>query len=149
MTTYAVFEPPLGGDPVATADATRFVPDRFHWLAFLAPALFCVLNRLWVWLILYVVAVGAIMALSQILPDLAGPLLLGLSLLFGFEAPQLIGHSLARRGFRPAGYVVGDTLEDAERRFFDQMRPSARAPAGPAGPMPPRAGGPAIIGFGT
>jgi hypothetical protein len=149
MTTYAVFEPPMGGDPVTSADATRFVPDRFHWFAFLLPAVFCLVNRLWLGLFVYCVAVGAIVALANVLPDLAAPNLFGLSLLMGFEAPELIGRNLARRGFRPAGYVFGATLEEAERRFFDQVRVPVAVPVSAIGPMPPRATGPAVIGFGT
>jgi Protein of unknown function (DUF2628) len=148
MTVYAAFEPPTGADPVLRAEATRLVADRFHWLACLLPPVFFVRHRLWLWLAAYVAAVIGLFALSPVLPDLAGPALLGLSILTGLEASELIGNGLVRRGWRPAGLVAGATLEEAERRFFARAHlPAPRATVAPA-PLAPRPAGRPVIGFG-
>jgi hypothetical protein len=42
-----------------------------------------------------------------------------LALLVGFEAGTLRRWKLSRGGWTNLGVVVGDSLEDAERRFFD------------------------------
>jgi hypothetical protein len=54
-------------------------------------------------------------------------------LLVGIEASSLRRWKLTRRGFENLGVVVGDNLEDAERRFFDGWAAQAeRAPPAPA-----------------
>jgi hypothetical protein len=68
-----------------------------------------------------------------------------LALLIGFEAGTLRRFSLARRGYRNIGLVVGDDLELAERRFFDSWIRKAQPAAGgaPALAASPRAPHPA------
>jgi len=62
-----------------------------------------------------------------------------LALLVGFEAATLRRFTLARRGWRNVGIVVGDDVEAAERRFFDawvkgEARPPAPPPPAPSAP---------------
>jgi hypothetical protein len=58
-------------------------------------------------------------------------------LLIGFEASTLRRFTLRRRGWRNAGVVAGDRLDDAERRFFEVWvrDATARRAAPPA--LPP------------
>jgi hypothetical protein len=57
--------------------------------------------------------------------------------LVGIEASSLLRWKLSRRGFEQVGIVVGDDLEEAERRFFDQWEDEpARTAAAAAAPSP-------------
>ena len=63
-----------------------------------------------------------------------------LALLVGFEAATLRRFTLARRGWRNVGIVVGDDVEAAERRFFDawvEGRDGARCVTPPRPSAPP------------
>ena len=70
------------------------------------------------------------------------------AILLGLEGATLRRWTLRRRGFRNVGVVVGDDLEEAERRFFgtwvarDHVQPAPppqAPPAPPTGPRVPRA----------
>jgi hypothetical protein len=123
MSVFTVYEPPLRGEQVAT-DPVRFafVRDGFYFWAFLLAPLWMLRHRLWLALLLYLVtlavlqgglwAVGATAPVRTIVAFL-------LALLVGLEAASLRRWTLARRGWRNVGIVVGDDLEAAERRFFD------------------------------
>jgi hypothetical protein len=123
MTVYMVFEPPReDGDPVRRAERIVFVRDRFSWGAFLLGPLWLLWRRLWLALLGYIVVVGLVTVALRYAG--AGPnwrtLAVGLiALLLGFEAANLRRRKYVRRGWRDLGIVVGDHLEDAERRFFD------------------------------
>jgi hypothetical protein len=123
MAVFTVHEPPLRGEQVAS-DPVRFafVRDGFYFWAFLLAPLWMLRHRLWLALLLYLVtlavlqaglwAVGATGTVRTIVAFL-------LALLVGLEAASLRRWTLARRGWRNVGIVVGDDLEAAERRFFD------------------------------
>ena len=137
MSIYTVHEPPLKESEDA-ADPVRFVfvRDGFSFWAFLLSGLWMVRHRLWLGLIGYLVtALALALALSTI--GASGSVMFGggflLSLLVGFEAATLRRFTLARRGWRNVGIVVGDDLESAERRFFDAW---VRGDAGTV-PSPP------------
>jgi len=145
MPVYTVHEPPRSDgdrDDDAIAHGARFVfvRDGFHFWAFLLAPLWMLRHRMWLELIAWLLLLAGItFALEGLdLAESAGfAVALLLSLLVGIEASSLRRWKLSRRGFASVGVVVGDDLEDAERRFFDgwtaQNEPSARA----APPPPP------------
>jgi hypothetical protein len=141
MTVYMVFEPPrAGGDPVRRAERMRFVRDRFAWSAFLLAPLWMLRHRLWLASVGYVVAVAAVSPALWLAGGRSGTLLLALlmtHLLIGIEGATLRRRSLARRGWRDLGIVIGDDLEAAERRFFDTYAARGPARGEPVVPPPP------------
>ena len=152
MPVYTVHEPPrrdTDDDALGHAMRFRFVRDGFHFWAFLLAPLWMLLHRLWIELIAYLLVVGGVAFVMRRLgiEESAGFwVALFLAVLVGMEASSLLRWKLARRGFEQVGIVVGDDLEEAERRFFDQWdeepaRPAAAVPApSPFGPPAPASG---------
>jgi len=143
MSVYTVHEPPLrAADARPDPEQFAFVREGFSVWAFLFAALWMLWHRMWLVLLIYlVVAAGLETALYY--AGVSG-LLLGLiavlvSLLIGVEASTLQRFTLTRGGWKNVGVVSGDSLEVAERRFFDawvRATPLQRAAAAP--PPPPR-----------
>ncbi len=155
MPVYTVHEPPQrDDDALGHSERFRFVRDGFHFWAFLVAPLWMLLHRLWLELIAYVLIVGgATFVLRRMgIDESAGFwVALFLALLVGMEASSLLRWKLSRRGFEQVGIVVGDNLEDAERRFFDSWtgeanRPALTTPAAPS-PFGPPAASPDIVGL--
>jgi hypothetical protein len=157
MPVYTVHEPPLRDDDDALAHTARFrfVRDGFHVWAFVLAPFWMLRHRLWLELIAYLLIVGgAIFALRRLgIEESAGFwVALILAVFIGMEASSLLRWKLARRGFEQVGIVVGDNLEDAERRFFDAWtgeprRPATAAPAPPSPFGPPPARSSDIVGL--
>jgi len=138
MPTYTIHAPPpKAGEPASDPQRFVFVRDGFHFWAFLLAPLWLLYRRLWLVLVLYLVVSGvlgvAFVALRapmtlQVAVDLL------IALLLGFEAATLWRWTLARRGWRTLGFVVGDDEENAERRFFAEWtkRAASSAPPPPA-----------------
>jgi hypothetical protein len=154
MPVYTVHEPPQrdSDDALGHAMRFRFVRDGFHFWAFLLAPLWMLRHRLWIELIAYLLILGGVaFALRRFgIEESVGLwVALLLAVLVGMEASSLLRWKLARRGFQQVGIVVGDDLEDAERRFFDDWeseeptRPAAVAPVVPSpfGPPPASASG--------
>ena len=148
MAVYTVHEPPRrSDDALAHAERFAFVRDGFYWAAFLFGPLWIAWRRLWLALLLYVVAVGAIGAalnLARAPDDVQFLVFLLVALLLGFEAGSLVRWTLRRRRWKNVGVVIADRLEAAERRFFDQwveVPPQSAPPAAPAGPWAARTPG--------
>ena len=141
MSIYTVHEPPLRSVG-ASADPARFVfvRDGFYWWAFLLTPFWMVRYRLWLVLVIYLVATAALdtvlrgLGVSIFLIALTGILI---SLLIGFEASTLRRITLRRRHWRNVGLVAGDRLEDAEQRFFGAWVDDAPAPGAPPPPASP------------
>jgi len=148
MSVYTVHEPPndrrRDGDALAHTSRFVFVRDGFHFWAFLLAPLWMLRHRMWLEVIAYFLVVGAITyALRRLGIEGAGFWIAFLiALLVGIEASSLRRWKLARRRFSSLGVVVGDDLEEAERRFFggwvaDERPvppppPAMRAPATPS-----------------
>jgi len=122
MAVYTVHAPPLTARAAALEpERFVFVRDAFSLSALVFGALWMLRHRMWLVLLGYLILAAAL----SILLRLAGSAGAGvaawalLSLLIGFEAPTLRRFTLARRGYRTVGLVVGDDLDLAERRFFD------------------------------
>jgi len=123
MSIYAVYEPPLKVHESAP-DPARFVfvRDGFTFWAFLLAPLWMLWHRLWLVLAGYVVAATALQVALRFIGASASVMVTAgilLALLVGFEAATLRRFTLARRGWKNVGIVVGDDVESAERRFFD------------------------------
>ncbi len=90
------------------------LPDRFSWPAFLLPPVWALAHRLWVELALILAAIIALAIVAALLdlPFLA--LYLTGAVWLGFEAHQLHGRALLRRGWHPAGTLNARDRIDAE-----------------------------------
>jgi hypothetical protein len=123
MAIYTVHQPPPRASETATdPDRFVFVRDGFSFWAFLLTPLWMVRHRLWLALLVYaIVAITLQVGLRSIGTSSMIMLVVGtlVALLVGFEAATLRRFALARRRWKNLGIVVGDDLEDAERRFFD------------------------------
>ncbi len=143
MPVYTVHEPPVRAAE-ASPDPERFVfvRDGFYFWAFLVTPLWMLWHRLWLVLLIYVVAVlGVESALSYSGIGAGGGnvAVLLISLLIGLEASTLRRFTLAHRGFRQVGVVGGSSSETAERRFFHAWADSKPAQSGkpPSSPVQP------------
>jgi hypothetical protein len=160
MPVYTVHEPPQrrDDDTLAHAGRVRFIRDGFHFWAMVLAPLWMLRHRLWIELIAYLLIVGGstfVLRRLGIEEEAGFWVAMFLAVLIGMEASSLLRWKLARRGFDQVGIVVGDNLEDAERRFFDawtgEPRPSAPAASTPPSPFgrPPTSASPSrdVIGL--
>ncbi len=121
-------------------DALRdaiFVREGFSLTAFILTVAWALWNRMWIVTAVLVAIMSGFSALGTWfgLNEMAtGIINFAISLLFGLEAQDLRRWSLARRGYHQVGLTAGDSLEDAELRFF-QSEVSERV-AYPAAPVP-------------
>ena len=148
MPVYTVHEPPRKegqreDDAIAHSSRFVFVRDGFHFWAFLLAPLWMLRHRMWLELIAWLLLLAGITFTLEGLgvAESAGfAVALLLSLLVGIEASSLRRWKLSRRGFASVGVVVGDDLEDAERRFFDgwtaREEPTRALPSPPSPPSP-------------
>ena len=141
MPVYTVHEPARRDDEMLAHTARfQFVRDGFHWWAMLLTPFWMLRYRMWLELIAYLLLLAIVIYATERfgIGDSAGPWVATLlSVLVGLEASSLRRWKLARRGFENLGVVVGEDLEDAERRFFDRWfaqggRPMAPPPSAPS-----------------
>jgi hypothetical protein len=123
MTTYAIYAMPSDRN---AADAI-FVPDAFSWGGFIFNGFWALWNRMWI--------VGAIVAAILLLGTVLPPVLqflvnLAVGVLMGLHGNDLLGWSLARRGYSEIGLSNGSSLEEAELRYYADgvSAPSLPAP---------------------
>jgi hypothetical protein len=157
MAIYTVHEPPLGkNETEPDPDRFVFVRDGFYLWGFLLTPLWMLRHRLWLVLLCYVLissALNIILYTAHASPAVAAVTTAFVALLIGLEGGTLRRWTLARRGFRPVGLVVGDDVYSAERRFFDSWVkgdvPSAPASPPPAPPPLPhrQTAGPEVLGL--
>ena len=146
MKIYTVHVPVLRDDEVSpNPDRVRFVRDGFYFWAFLLGPLWMIWNRLWLVLVLYLVATTALFAgLTALGVASAAQFIVGLliAVLIGCEGGSLRRWSLRRR-WTQAGVVAATDLEEAERRFFEFWTSGAWAEgASSVPPAPPRSSAP-------
>ncbi len=127
MTLYSVYEPRAEApDLIERADRLAFVTEGFSWPALLVPAFWLIYQRMWVELVVFVIACVALQwafGLSDQGQALLGWASLALVVLFAFEANDLRTAALERRGYRLAGVASGRDRTDAERWFFRAWLP--------------------------
>ncbi|RLQ89164.1 DUF2628 domain-containing protein [Notoacmeibacter ruber] len=118
MTLYRVMER-LDGE---TGPAeTRFIAERFRWSAFLLPVLWLLFQRLWLTaLLVFLLTMAVGLALPRF--GFANAYIvvcnLALGLIVGLESTGLIVSGLEKSGWREAGVSSGETIEEAELRWF-------------------------------
>jgi len=127
VTVYSVYEPPSDDSEVAVrANKVAFVKEGFSWPALLVPALWLLYQRMWIELILFVAILSAVpwsFGFDQTGKEFAGWVSLALTILFAFEANDLRGWALQRRGYRFAAVATGRDRTEAERSFFTAWLP--------------------------
>ena len=133
MVTYTVHEPPApAADRVDRSDGLEFVKDGFSWLTALFPPLGFIAERLWIPLVVYLIAVSAfVAALTKlgVFPAWTSLVVSALNLYLGFELSSLKRWSLDQQGWATLGAVTGHNLADCERRFFESWLQSQPAVA--------------------
>jgi hypothetical protein len=131
MPTYTVHAPPESAQSRSAPERFVFVRDGFHFWAFLCAPLWMIVHRLWLVLIIYVFVVAGIFASILTFVSLWWVqffVSLAIALLAGLEASTLRRWTMARRGWKMLGFVIGDGREDAEWRFFDEWTRGAKVP---------------------
>jgi hypothetical protein len=122
MPTFTVHAPPPRKDGTTSApERFLFVRDGFHGWAFILAPLWLLMHRLWLAFVIYVVVYGAIgLGLAVLHVSSSVQLIVGvlIALLMGFEASSIWRWTLARRRWATLGFVVGEDVEMAERRFY-------------------------------
>lgn len=131
MPTFTVHAPlPKKGESAATPERFLFVRDGFYFWAFLLAPLWLLVHRLWLALLAYLavtIGLGAILMLAGAPSPVRYGVAFLMALLVGFEAATLWRWTLARRKWRMLGFVVGEDVEMAERRFYAEWAKRAYA----------------------
>ena len=143
MTLYTVHAP-TKPDGVAVDPAELvFVKDGFSWPALLIPPVWLIYRRLWLTLLIWLVAVIVLGTLAGFAgTDASTVVMILFAFWFALEANGFRRWTLERRRHALVGVVEGRTLEEAERRYFAEMASANIAPV-PASstPLPPVAPG--------
>ena len=130
MPTYTVHAPPpREGETASAPERFRYVRDGFSFWAFLVPPLWLLARRLWLALLIWVVAYGLIeigLVLLRATWGVQSLVAFLIGVLMGLEASSIERWTLARRGWKTLGFVVAGDAEMAEQRFFLRM---GQAPA--------------------
>ena len=116
-------------DIEARADALQFVKEGFSWPAFFVPALWLIYCRMWIELVLFVVIFGAlqwVFGVDKPGQDLLGWVMIGLFALFAFEANDLRGAALERRGYRLIGVAEGRSRTRSRALLLPHLAAAAR-----------------------
>lgn len=118
MTTYTVYLPPE--DSMKNMEEEfHLIPDAKATLALIFPPFWLAWHKLWLPLMAYFVVIAAIIILAFLNPSIAVSylsILPGLYLLL--EGYQLVRNTLEDKGWRYAGIVEGENMEEAEIRFL-------------------------------
>ena len=138
---FLVFERKDGlGNARTLEGAARvaFLREKFSWPALFLGPFWLGWHRLWLALVLWIVAFFALVVLMLSLgfPGSMFTAFVVPSLIVAFEATALRRRKLLRRGLRDAGVVIAEDIEIAERRFFADWARRAGA-ASVAQPAPP------------
>lgn len=119
---YTVHFSPFGAGPDRDA---RFVKDGFSWAAFVFGPFWAFYHRLWFAGFMLLAAVAGLAVADELLlldPVADTALGLAISLLIGFEGPDLLRKKLERRGMPERGLASGRNLVEAERDWFRRHR---------------------------
>lgn len=131
MAIYTVHEPPLKRDETEpNPDRFEFVRDGFYFWAFLLTPLWMLRHRLWLVLVCYALITAALTVILRTAgasATVSAVVAFLVAILAGCEGGTLRRFTLARRGYKQVGLVVGDDQDSAERRFFESWTASGRA----------------------
>lgn len=121
MTSYLVLEAP--GGPDRDHRTTRFIADRFSWLALLFPWLWFAIHRMWwiaVSVVILQVAAGQVSRLDGL--GVVGLLLtITAGLIAGFEGRNLLQRHLIAKGWTLKDVIVARDLSTAEEMYFSNL----------------------------
>lgn len=132
MTIFTVHAPPAPEGAEADPAALVFVKEGFSWPALIVPPLSLLWHRMWLVLLLWLVAVVGLSVVAGLAgSDASSAVMLLFALWFALEANALRRWSLERRGYALRGVVEGRNREEAERRFFAEAGEEAHAPGEP------------------
>lgn len=127
MQTYTVHEQPLPqADRADRAEDLRFVKDGFSWLTLIFPPLGFIRAQLWLELGAYLVAMTGLMMIFNAIglgPAWSGLVMMAINAFLAFEMSSLQRAAYERRGWTMAGTVSGASLDECERRFFENWLP--------------------------
>jgi hypothetical protein len=140
MSVFTVHEPRRRGDAEPNLERFEFVPERFHFWAFVLGPLWMLWHRIWLWLLLYLIALAGVLIGLRMLGAGTGLQLLALlllAILVGLEAPALRRWALSRRGWTMVGVVAAADRDSAERRYFDSWAGAAALPPPVRQPVAP------------
>jgi hypothetical protein len=135
MRVFTVHAPVSEGGARPRSDRMVFIRDGFHFWAAVFGPLWFIANRLWLGLVIYLVAVlalgGVLFALHV---DAESRMLVTLlvAVLTGFEAVSLQRWAYSRGSWRLLDVVVAKDRDAAEHRFFERWN-ADRSP----GNLPP------------
>lgn len=107
------------------ADKLRVVKDGFSWTAFIFPLPWLLVNRLWLWSVVFLAANFLLGLAAQAFGASQGVLfssMLLLALFIGLEAGALKAAGLRKRGFSQVASFVASNPEEAEMKFFSTWR---------------------------
>lgn len=118
---YTVYVCPEAEEPLETM---VLIPDSFSIWAFLFHALWALYHQLWrVFFTLFFV-IGSVSALGMqgvISPEAAEVLRLGIAIWLGFEASDLWGAALERKGYVVYDIVAASDESQGRQRFLDRQ----------------------------
>ncbi|MDQ1197155.1 DUF2628 domain-containing protein [Agrobacterium sp. SORGH_AS 787] len=121
MTSYLVLEAP--GGPDRDHRTTRFIADRFSWLALFFPWLWFAIHRMW-WMaasiVILQVAAGQVSRLDGF--GITGLLFAAaVGLIAGFEGRNLLQRHLIAKGWTLKDVIVSHDRSTAEEIYFSNL----------------------------
>lgn len=121
MTSYLVLEAPNGPDKDHVS--TRFIADRFSWLALIAPWIWLAVHRLWLAAIATVVLqiIAGIIATSDGFAPVGSLTAVAIALLVAFEGRNFVARHLMGTGWTLKSVIAAPDLGTAEDIYFSQM----------------------------
>ncbi|GGE28935.1 hypothetical protein GCM10007276_02610 [Agaricicola taiwanensis] len=154
MKLFTAHEPKLARTrDERSAEKIVFVKDGFAWLALFIPLLWLLWHRLWLGLLIYVLAVCAAVGLvyfGKLPPNIQNLLFVLPNVWLLLEGNDLRRRKLARRGLVQTAAVMGRSREEAEQRFFAAWVRASGSQSAPSGPAPayslPRGEEPNVLG---
>ncbi len=121
MTSYLVLEAP--GGPDRDHRSTRFIADRFSWLALLFPWVWFAVQRLWwvaIGIVIFQVAASQVSGLDGF--AVTGALFaLAAGLIAGFEGRNIVVRHLVAKGWALKDVVTAPDLATAEDMYFSNL----------------------------
>ena len=107
---------------------TKFVAERFRWFAFLVPVIWLLFQRLWLTALLVfllVFAIGFVLPYFGFHNAFSVLCSLAVGLIIGLESTGLAVSSLEKRGWAEVGIANGETIDEAELRWFGRRMTEA------------------------
>jgi hypothetical protein len=149
MAVYTVLRPSVGVG-LEALDRTVFIADKFSWPAFFLGPIWLLYRRLWLALLLTVLAIAAlaiVIATGWLRTD-AEWIYVAIAALLGFEGARMREAALARRGFMVADVITARNRSEAESLYFRRVAAEPPAPhPNHAAPQPPMGADPHVVGL--